>query len=1045
MVKRVAISALVACVLVGGSRLAFGQATASINGRVVDQAGAVLPGASITVTNTQTNAARETTTNGEGQYNVPALPPGTYTVKAQLEGFGPQVRNDVQLLIGAAATVDVQLGVAQLQENLTVTGDAPMIETTQSVLASSIRQVEVEQLPMLNRNLAAMMTLLPGAREVAVGISAHGTSANYVSYGGGNGRNSVMLVDGIDNKEDNDGGTVLTYSLEGVQEFKVLTTGSAAEYGNATTTILLATKSGTNQFRGSAFGYFRNQNLVATDYFSKPENGGAGKPDFKREQYGGSVGGPVIKDRIWFFGSMERNVQDYSTPRSQYVYDQLQTLIRVFPDYNIVAGHSVPQPSRGLMSQGKINIRHGEKHNGWIRYSSEYGYVNNDFIGSTGAELAYSPFVNHNHQGMWNLAGGETWIINSETVNQFTAQYISYTHDQEYPACPASVPRVYLGVDLGVDACLPQRLLFPSVSIGQTYGGAQPLWTDLDNKLEIRDDLSKQIGRHAVKLGGRYIFMPVFGGIFGSPSPGYLYFSDDPSVIVNNSNGLYPQGFRTPGAIRLINIVSQTVGDYSSAEQSLHNGGPTNCQVNSTPQCALNDWGSPNFNFGAYIQDDFRLSPKLTINAGVRFDTYNYIGSQSHLETNRFLQLLKTIGNPYGSGIPNTSKEVSPRLGTAWDVTGDGKNVVRATWGLFYLQALQEAMYTRNFFQQDVLLTTNTVAGPPLANFVYGQTPLPAPPLAPTTLPPGGSTTGYTYDPNLKDPYTYQTHFGYSRSFPKQTVLAFDYTNMIGRRGWQALDINPLINGVRPLQDAMQRVYGDPYLIGPVNVMASVNKSRYDEFTTHFESRTSASAGFQVNYTLGWSRGNQGISDGNYPFGIYPQVASATGGLYDAPWEYGPTSFDERHRVNVAGVFKLKYDIDVSPSFTAASARPYTQYRAFNPSGDGQLMVLCPSGNSTDVGFGAGQVPCGINNARGQALVNVNARVSKNIELPASKKIAVFAEFYNIINRANFGDQYSNFQLAADYGKPTGYLGGLGATSTIPISFQVQFGARFTF
>ena len=149
--------------------------------------------------------------------------------------------------------------------------------------------------------------------------------------------------------------------------------------------------------------------------------------------------------------------------------------------------------------------------------------------------------------------------------------------------------------------------------------------------------------------------------------------------------------------------------------------------------------------------------------------------------------------------------------------------------------------------------------------------------------------------------------------------------------------------------------------------------------------------------------------------------------------------------MNVAGVFKLPYDIDLSPSFTAASARPYTQYHAFNPSGDGQLMVLCPSGNSADVGFGAGQVPCGINNARGKALVNFNARVSKNIDLAARQKIAVFAEFYNILNRANFGDQYSNFQLAADYGKPTGYLGGLGATSTIPISFQVQFGARFTF
>jgi carboxypeptidase family protein len=174
---------------------------------VVDQAGAIRPTAKITVTNTLTNATRDTMTNADGLYGVPAPLPGTYTVNAQLQGFEPQVRSDVQLLIGATVTIDMHLGVATLHESITVGGSAPPVDPTQSVLASSIRQVEVEQLPMLNRNLAAMITPLPGAREVAVGISSHGTSANYVSYGGGNGRNSVMLVDGIDNKEDNEGGT----------------------------------------------------------------------------------------------------------------------------------------------------------------------------------------------------------------------------------------------------------------------------------------------------------------------------------------------------------------------------------------------------------------------------------------------------------------------------------------------------------------------------------------------------------------------------------------------------------------------------------------------------------------------------------------------------------------------------------------------------------------------------------------------------------------------------------------------------------------------
>jgi carboxypeptidase family protein len=194
---------------------AYAQATATINGRVVDQGGAVLPGVTVTVTNTATGAARNTVTNSEGLYTVPALLAATYSVRAELSGFAPQTRNAIELLTGTSLTVDFQMSVAGIQENLTVTGAIPLVETTQSVLSSSIRQTEVAQLPMLNRSLSAMMNLLPGAREVQVTVSAHGQSSNYVSFGGGSGEHYNMLVDGLDNKEDNDGGTLLTYTLEG--------------------------------------------------------------------------------------------------------------------------------------------------------------------------------------------------------------------------------------------------------------------------------------------------------------------------------------------------------------------------------------------------------------------------------------------------------------------------------------------------------------------------------------------------------------------------------------------------------------------------------------------------------------------------------------------------------------------------------------------------------------------------------------------------------------------------------------------------------------
>ena len=249
MTRRVRLSVFVvaALLVLASSRSSWAQATGTLNGRIVDQAGSVLPGVSVTAINAATGAVRDTVSNGEGLYILPALSPGLYTVKVDLAGFSAPERSNIELITGSNLTVDIQMSIANIQETLTVTGQSPLVEATQATLSSSIRQTEVEQLPMLNRTMGALMTLLPGAREVTGAISAHGTSSNFVSLGGGGGQNYNMLVDGIDNKEDHCGGTEIVYSLEGIQEFKVLTTGYQAEYGKGTATVLMATKSGTNQ------------------------------------------------------------------------------------------------------------------------------------------------------------------------------------------------------------------------------------------------------------------------------------------------------------------------------------------------------------------------------------------------------------------------------------------------------------------------------------------------------------------------------------------------------------------------------------------------------------------------------------------------------------------------------------------------------------------------------------------------------------------------------------------------------------------------------
>ena len=999
------------------SATAFAQATSSITGRVIDSDGAVLPGVLVTVTNTATGVPRDTVTNQEGLFSVPALNPGIYDVRAELTGFAPQVRQAVQVLTGATMNVEVKLSLASVQETITVSGLAPLVEATQSNVTSSIRQQEVEALPMINRSMAALVTLLPGAREVACTVSAKGASGTWISIGGCGGQNVTMVVDGIDNKEDHCGGAAMSYSLDCIQEFQVFKSGARAEFGRGTASILVATKSGANQIFGSGFGYFRNQDPQAIDYFSNPANGGVGEPPFKRYQFGGSVGGPIKRDRAFFFGSLERVGQDVELIRSSRIVDELR-LLESNPYLNslgvgVKATPTLPQPARELLSQAKVNFNAASHHSLFVRYTGQHGYLDNSFGSNGGALLTYADRLERNHQSLVNYSGGWTWILNPRIVNQVTTQWLNWEHDNEYPAC-----------NLPGGDCLIQKITFPSVSAGPASGGGFPHWYNFVQKAQVRDDMSIQAGRHGWKFGIDYARLPKNGGIYGPGSPGTIAFFEDPSTIINNTNGRYSQGFATPGAVRSITRSGEPIGNYDSYD---------------------------NWTFSGYVQDDFRISAKLTINAGLRYDVYQHMNQGDGLwEQNRTYQTLKAIGSPYGVLPKTDTNNWGPRVGVAWDMAGDGRRVMRGSYGRYFLMGIKNAYYTAAIQDKPELYITQTVANSAfgvgaLANFRYGVDPLPVKPTGVTDFPRGGSNVGYWYDPNLEDFQTDQYAVGYSHVLGKEMVFSFDYSHLEGNKGWLTLNINPLLPNplnptgarVRPLAADLLRVYGDPARLGITNILSSVNNSDYDELIWHLEKRFSSRTAIRGDYVLAWARGMGGQSDGSTRRASpAPQTPSATGGDIYAPWERGYTPYDERHRVTVSGVLPLPWKFEASPSLVMATARPYEQNLTPNPSGDCNLRILDTDGN-----------PLPINAKRGQALINANARLTRVFRLPAGvQKLETFAEFYNITNRANFGNFYGANQFApTTFNQPTGFLGGAGAVSTLPNSFQVQFGARFSF
>lgn len=1003
MFRRFAV--ILAFLLLGVAPSVSAQATGTINGRVVDQADAVLPGVTINLKNTDTGATRSTITNDQGLYSLPALERGTYEIVTELTGFAPAART-VELIAGSTVTVDLTLGIAALAETLTVAGSTPLVETSQALLSSTIRQTEVAQLPMVNRSLAAMMTLLPGAREVAASGS-HGHAAGYVSFAGNTGRSYNMYVDGVDNKEDQDGGTLVQLSLDGIEEFRALGAGFQAEYGRGSTVVVLASKSGTNRFRGTGFLFGRNESLIATDYFSKPANGGLGEQPFKRVQFGGSYGGPVVRDRMWFFTSAEKIIQDFQLPRSERVVRELQILEGL--NIGVRSSSAVPQPFRDLLSQAKVNFQIAEDHNGFVRYMSQYGYVDNNALTASNALWKANPFGQRNDQNLFSVAGGWTWIANPTTVNEFRAQYAYYLHE-DINGVPC--------MDLAT--CVPQRLSFPSVSSTNPFF-AQDRWVNFETKVEVMNNFSKQLGNHSLKVGLDYARLPTFYANLMVNTPGNIAFFDDPSTIVNNTNGRYPQGFQTPGIVRSI------------TQSSLQ---------------TVDAWSHKAYFFATFAQDDWKVTPRLTLNLGVRYDLEE-MSNNCCWDASRTYKILKAIGHPYGEVPKTDTNNVAPRLGAAWDVNGDGRNVVRGSFGLFYATGIITSAYVRNFEQQENVFVRSTLANSAigsgqLANYVYGVSPLPPPPpFAPTEFPRGGNTTGSWYTPDFADALSANSSAGFSHMFSPTTVLSVDYLHVQTKNGWRSLEINPLLPNpnnptgprVRGLSADLQRVFGDPALLGPTQVLCSCSDGKYDAVDVHVERRLAQTA-VTVNYTLAWARGMGGSTDFTTQGGhVAPETPSILGGLIYEDYEWGPTSVDERHRVTVAGVVPLPYGIDVAPSFTAASARPYTQFSATNPSGTGSLYLR-----------GADGQPLGPYNARGKALISANARVTKHLVLSTDRRISLFAEFYNILNRANFGNSFGGNAFApGTYNQPTGYLGGIGSTTTLPISFQMQFGGRFSF
>ena len=998
---------------------AFGQSqstTGNIEGRVVDQNGAVVPNISVSVTNQDNGFGKTTVTNSAGGYIFVLLPPGNYKVEtAAAQGFAASTYDNVKVTVGAKNSLDITVSAGGSVNVVDVNADGQGVELTRTSIASTVDENRVANLPTNGRNFLDFATITPG-------VVRDPTRSGDLAVGGQKGTLNSLQIDGA--SSDNtffgqssgrvgSGRAPSQFSIDTVKEFQVNQNGFSAEFGRAAGAVInVVTKSGTNKFTGSAFEYFRDESLNSLNPNLKAQ--ARPRPPGQINQFGGTIGGPIVKDRAFFFGAYEGQRSDLSNPVVVNSLAQAPPAVRAFlaPKFG---SYSQNRQQDTYLVKTDFNIN--DRNQLWIRFNQQ---------NFTGTNLEFSGTTNSfEHSGNSNvtttaLTAGWTATLTPTWFNEFRFQY---SRDKE--------PGLANSTD-------PEVALTSGTSISETLNFGRNNFSPRETTIkryQIIDNQTFLTGNHTIKYGIDLLFDNIFNFFPGLFNGSYTFGS-----ITNT----------TPSPPTLNGFEAFAAGRPTRYRQSFAGAGTTG----GTTQPDSKE-------YGFFVQDDWRISPKFTLNLGLRYDYQNIAKPQ--IQNPNAALLAAGYDTSFG---PSDKNNFAPRIGASYAF--NEKNVLRGGYGIYYARTpsiLTGTAHSQNGIQV-VAIDINCASTPalcPTYPSVFTSVPTTVAAVTPNL---------YLFEKGYKQPFTHQARLQYERELMKNLVFSAQYTLYRGvdLSRTRNANLGPAVAQTVAVWTAppgstmtsetltvMRHPSARPIsTFQRISLFESSAKSLYHGLSFELNRRLANKWSFSTSYTLSKAKDDKPDQTSVVPGGgddgkIAQDQISLAG-------EYGRSDLDVRHRFIFSPVYDtgkfnsdnvvvraLLSDYVFTGIFTAQSGFSYSAGVTGDPNGDGNTANDRAPGTIR-------------NEFSTPASYIVDMRVGRAIRFGERAKVTLFAEGFNLFNRANVQSVNRNLfaysvvsgvprlTKTTNFGTPSGFISGSPSfTFNSSYNRELQLGIRLDF